>query len=313
VVAATPLENDLTRRFTSLAGLMLLPALTFAELHAVVVEGLPGDQVYAEQFDRQVTAISMALRSVTERERVRVFRSDEASRDAVLGHLKSLQSEVRSSDQFALFLIGHGSYDDVEYKFNIPGPDLTGKDIAASLDEMRTADQVFVNTSSSSGAMVDLVANEDRIVVLATRSGAERHATRFGDYFAIALGDPGADIDKNQRISVKEAFDFAERQVSDHFERNDQMATEHARLEGQSADRMALARLGGTLPNVVDTALGELIADRDTLNAEIDTLRLGRDDMPQADYQSALLEKMLELARVEDAIEARQEELGANE
>ena len=303
----------MTKRLTSLAGLVLLPALTFAELHVVIVEGLPGDQIYAEQFDRQVTAISMALRSVTERERVRVFRTDEASRDAVLGHLESLQSELRSSDQFALFLIGHGSYDDVEYKFNIPGPDLTGEEIAAALDELPTVDQVFVNTSSSSGAMLGLVANEDRIVVLATRSGAERHATRFGDYFAIALGDPGADINKNQRISVEEAFDFAERQVSDYFERNDQLATEHARLEGQHAGRMALARLGGAQPNVVDTVLGELIADRDALNAEIDTLRLGRDDMPQAQYQSALLEKMLELARVEDAIEARQEELGAND
>ena len=303
----------MTNRLTSLAGLVLLPALTFAELHVVVVEGLPGDQAYAEQFDRQVTAISMALRSVTESERVRVFRTDEASRDAVLGQLQSLQSKVRSSDQFALFLIGHGSYDDVEYKFNIPGPDLTGKEIAAALDEIPTADQVFVNTSSSSGAMVDLVVNEDRIVVLATRSGAERHATRFGDYFATALGDPSADIDKNERISVEEAFRFAERQVSDYFERNDQLETEHARLEGQGAGRMALARLGGAQPNVVDTALGELIADRDALNADIETLRLARDAMPPANYQSALLERMLELARVEDAIEARQEELGANE
>ena len=63
----------------------------------------------------------------------------------------------------------------------------------------------------------------------------------------------------------------------------------------------------------VDTALGELITDRDALNAEIDTLRLGRDHMSQTDYQSALLDRMLELARVEDAIEARQDELDANE
>jgi len=312
VAAATPLENDLTKRLTSLA-ILLLPALAFAELHVVVVEGLPGDQAYAEQFDRQVTAISMALRSVTERERVRVFRTDDVSRDAVLGHFESLQSDIRSSDQFALFLIGHGSYDDVEYKFNIPGPDLTGKEIAAALDELPTANQVFVNTSSSSGAIADLVANDDRIVVLATRSGAERHATRFGDYFAIALGDPSADVDKNERISVEEAFRFAERQVSDHFERNDQLATEHATLAGERAERMALAKLGGAQPNVVDTALGELITDRDALNAEIDTLRLGRDDMSQTDYQSALLDRMLELARVEDAIEARQDELDANE
>jgi hypothetical protein len=313
VAAATPLENDLTKRFASLAGLILLPALTFAELHVVIIEGLPGDQVYAEQFDNQVTAISTALRSVTDAERVRVFRADDVSRDAVLGHLRSLQSELRSSDQFALFLIGHGSYDDVEYKFNIPGPDLTGEDIAAGLDELPTTNQVLVNTSSASGAIIDLVSNDDRIVVLATRSGAERHATRFGDYFATALGDPGADIDKNQRISVEEAFGFAERQVSDYFERNDQLATEHARLEGEHAGRLALARLDGAQPNVVDTALGKLVADRDALNANIEALRLARDDMPLADYQSALLERMLELARVEDAIEARQDELDAND
>jgi len=301
------------KRLTSLAGLLLLPALTFAELHVLVIEGLPGDQVYAEQFDRQVTAISTALRSVTETERVRVFRSDDVSRDAVLGHLRSLQSEVRSSDQFALFLIGHGSYDDVEYKFNIPGPDLTGEDIAASLDELPITNQLFINTSSSSGAIADLVASDDRIVVLATRSGAERHATRFGNYFAVALSDPSADIDKNGRISVEEAFRFAERQVSDYFERNDQLATEHATLDGARAERVVLARLSGAQPNVVDTALGELIADRDALNADIEALRFARDDMPPADYQSALLQRMLELARVEDAIEARQEELGANE
>jgi hypothetical protein len=199
------------------------------------------------------------------------------------------------------------------YKFNIPGPDLTGEDIAASLDELPITNQLFINTSSSSGAIADLVASDDRIVVLATRSGAERHATRFGSYFAVALSDPSADIDKNGRISVEEAFRFAERQVSDYFERNDQLATEHATLEGEHAERMALARLGGGQPNVVDTALGELIADRDALNADIEALRFARDDMPPADYQSALLERMLELARVEDAIEARQEELGADE
>lgn len=303
----------MTKRFTGLAGLMLLPALAVAELHAVIVEGMPGDPVYAEQFDSQVTAISTALWSVTDRERVRVFRADDVSRDAVLGHLRSLQSEVRPSDQFALFLIGHGSYDDIEYKFNILGPDLTGEDIAAGLDELPTASQVLVNTSSASGAITDLVASDDRIVVLATRSGSERHATRFGSYFANALGNSGADIDKNGRISVEEAFGFAERQVGDYFERNDQLATEHARLEGERAGRMTLARLDGAQPNVVDTGLGQLIADRDALNANIETLRLARDEMPLADYQSALLEKMLELARIEDAIEARQVELDAND
>ena len=37
----------------------------------------------------------------------------------------------------------------------------------------------------------------------ATRSGAERHATRFGGYFVAALGDSSADLDKNRVISAQ--------------------------------------------------------------------------------------------------------------
>ena len=125
------------------------------------------------------------------------------------------------------------------------------------------------------------------------------------------MSDTSADTDKNELVSVAEAFRYAERQVSDYFTSNNQLATEHPEITGERTERLALARLSGARPVVVDTALAELIGNRDALNEEIEALRLSRDDMPAADYQSALLEKMLELARVEDAIELRQEELDA--
>ena len=303
----------MTTRLTITASLLLLPLAGVAEFHVVVIEGLAGDPVYAEQFEQQVNAISTASLSMTEPDNVHLIRTDDASRDVILDHLESMKSGMHADDRFALFLIGHGSYDDYEYKFNLPGPDLTGEEIAAALNDLPATNQLLVNTSSSSGAISDLAASDDRIVVLATRSGAERHATRFGGYFAGALSDPSADIDKNGTISVDEAFRFAERQVSDYFEQNNQLATEHPQLNGNRAERLALARLGDSRPNVVDTALASLVADRDEVNAEIETLRLARDDMPVTDYQSALLDKMLRLARIEDAIEARQEELGAVE
>jgi hypothetical protein len=278
-----------------------------------VIEGLPGDPAYAEQFDRQVAAIRTAAESITDANRIHVLRGDAASRDAVLQQLEALVPDLNADDWIALYLIGHGSYDEYEYKFNIPGPDLTGEDIAAALDNLPATNQLLVNTSSASGAIAELVARENRVVVLATRSGAERHATRFGIHFAAALSDTSADIDKNNMISVAEAFHFAERRVSDYFEGNNQIATEHAELDGDRAERLTLSRLGGSRPAIVDTALAELIPDRDGLNEEIEALRLERDSMSATDYQSALLGKMLELARVEDAIELRQEELGENE
>lgn len=310
VVAAT-LENDLSPRYLLAIALLLAPLVAAARLHVVVVEGLAGEPGYGEQFDRQVDAIVAAADSLAGDGSVHVLRGADVSREAVLARIEAAGDGLGSNDWLALFLVGHGSFDDHEYKFNIPGPDLSGEDIAAALEALPAANQLLVNTSSASGAMAELVAADNRIVVLATRSGAERHATRFGMYFAEALSDTSADTDKNDMISVAEAFRFAVRRVADYFETNNQLATEHAEMHGDRGERLALARLGGARPVVVDTQLAELIGDRDALNEEIDALRLLRDQMTATDYQAALLDKMLDLARVEDAIEARQEELDA--
>lgn len=300
-------------RSTIMATLLLAPAVAAAEMHALVVEGLAGDADYAEQFERQSRSVGQALQSQASNGKVTMLRGAEATREAVLEQLSGLQDELGASDQLVLVLLGHGSYDDVEYKFNLPGPDLTGEDIVAALDAVPAGTQVLINTSSASGAIAELAATDGRIVILATRSGAERHATRFGGFFAAALDNDAADINKNARISVAEAFRYAERQVADYYERNDQLATEHPVMGGGAAERVSLARLGAAPTAVADTALGELVAEREALNGEIDDLRLAREDMPAADYQAALLEKMLELARIEDAIEARQEAIGGPE
>jgi hypothetical protein len=311
MVTTPPLEDDLITRLTLLFVIALSPLLAMAEMRVVVVEGLAGEPAYGEQFDQQITAIRTAAASMTSADNIHILRGDDATRDAVLQRIESASSGIGPNDWFALFLIGHGSYDDYEYKFNIPGPDLTGEDIAEALNALPASGQLLVNTSSASGAIAELVERDNRIVVLATRSGVERHATRFGSHFAAALSDPSADTDKNELVSVAEAFQFAERRVSDYFESNNQLATEHAEVSGERTERLALARLSGARPVVVDTALAELIGDRDALNEEIEALRLSRDGMPASDYQAALLEKMLELARVEDAIELRQGELDA--
>ncbi len=311
MVTAPPLEHDLNylRKLTGLL-LIVVPVATFADLHVVVIEGLGGEPRYTEQFDEQLAAIVTAAKSLTTSERIRVFRADKVARDDVLQYFEKLQTAVAAADQVALYLIGHGSYDDHEYKFNIRGPDLTGADIAGMLDSLPSSSQLLVNTSSASGAIADLTESDNRMLILATRSGVERHATRFGNYFAAALHDPTADVDKNRVISAAEAFSFAERQVDDYFERNGQLATEHPRLEGERADRFNIARLDSARPASSDAVLAELIAERDALNARIDSLRLEQDNLAPSDYRTRLLQNMIELAETEEAIEERQSELG---
>jgi hypothetical protein len=313
MAVATILEDDL-KIFSRMLGMIAVsPVAASAAMHVLIVEGLPGDEPYADQFDQQVASIQAAAESVTDGDHIVILRSADTSRETVLDRLATLSEHVSSEDQVAIFMIGHGSYDEYEYKFNIAGPDLTGADLSEALQNIESASVIVINTSSASGATAELLAGENRIIVLATRSGAERHATRFGTYFAAALSDNAADTNKNELVSVREAFDYAARQVGDYFERSGQLATEHPVLDGERADRIALARLGAARPAVVDPMLDELMAERDGISEQIESLRLARDDMDPSDYQSELLQKMLDLARIEEAIERREQELATND
>jgi len=311
MVVASSLEHNLKtlRHYCGLL-LLLLPLVSKAELYVVVIEGLGGDAVYVEQFAKQVAAVSKASETLTTTDRLHVFPAPSATREDVLDYFDTLASRITAGDRLAVYLIGHGSYDDYDYKFNIGGPDLTGGDLAEALNGLPGSNQLVVNTSSASGALADSLINDERMLILATRSGVERHATKFGNYFAAALSDPGADLDKNQVVSAGEAYRFAERQVDDYFERNGQLATEHSRMEGDRADQFSLASLSNSRPSQDDDVLTDLIARRYFLNGQLDELRLSRDKMTADDYQSASLQMLLELAQVENEIEAREEELG---
>ena len=301
------------RNYCGLLLLLLLPLVSKAELYVVVIEGLGGDAVYVEQFAKQVAAVSEASKTLTTTDRLHVFPAPSATREDVLDYFDTLAGRITASDRLAVYLIGHGSYDDYDYKFNIGGPDLTGGDLAEALNGLPGSNQLVVNTSSASGALADSLINDERMLILATRSGVERHATKFGNYFAAALSDPGADLDKNQVVSAGEAYRFAERHVGDYFERNGQLATEHSRIEGARADQFNLANLSDSRPSQDDDVLTDLIARRYLLNGQLDELRLSRDKMTADDYQSASLQMLLELAQVENEIEAREEELGRDD
>jgi len=295
--------------------LMLCIYLSFASATAcagkaiVIVEGLGGEPRYEQAFAEQAEAIASASGKLVPPGQLKLFRGQEANRDAILAYFETLSARATPADELMLYLIGHGSYDDHQYKFNLSGPDLTGEDIAAILDTHPATAQLFVDTGSASGALAETLERDGRTLVLATRSGRERHATRFGTYFSEAFGNATADTDKNASVTAGEAFRFAERQVADFYERNDQLATEHPRLIGSNADRLVLARFTRDAEATGDAALAGLLAERQTMNADVEALRLRRETMDADAYQAELLQKMLALAMLEDRIEARQEEL----
>ncbi len=287
-----------------LALLLLTTATAHADLNVLIVEGLAGDPKYQQQFDSDVKAIRAASATLTGAEQVQLLAGEGATRANVAAVLKQLATRLTREDRLILYLVGHGSHDGQEYKFNIPGPDLNGAELARLLDAIRSESQLVVATGSSSGALQEVLKKDSRIVITATRSGNERNATHFGGMFAEALGDAATDTDKNGRITAQEAFDLSVRKVKDYFEAETKLATEHAQLTGTRANVFAIAQLAGAAP--ATSVSPELLAEREQLNSRLEDLRLRKDGMNEEEYLQQLEPLLLQIAELDARIAAEQ-------
>lgn len=226
-----------------------------------------------------------------------------SNRESIVKALETIASAAGPDDLVFVTLIGHGAWDGRSAKFNIPGPDVSAEEFQALVRKLPAKQVVFVNTASASGPFVEVLSGPGRTIVAATRSGAEHYTTLFGGFFIDALSSPNADADKNKRISVLEAFQFAKAEVTRAFEREGLLVTEHALLDddgdkkgspepaataadGKVAAVLSLADAGGGLPS--DPKLRELYLERRELERRVDALRLLKEGMTPARYSSEL-------------------------
>ncbi|MGB0442721.1 MAG: hypothetical protein ACPGJC_08680, partial [Pseudohongiellaceae bacterium] len=131
------------------------------------------------------------------------------SREGIEFALEQLAERVKTGDQITLYLIGHGSGAEQEAKFNIVGPDMTGLQFASLLDRFDQQDMVIINTTSASFGFSSSLSSEGRVVISSTRSSSERYDPVFSGYFIEALDQRNGDRDKNNRVSMLEAFEYA--------------------------------------------------------------------------------------------------------
>jgi hypothetical protein len=171
------------------------------------------------------------------------------------------------------------------------------------LKKLATERVVFVNTASSSGAFLEPLAAPGRTVVTATKTGGERNDPRFAEYFVEALTTDEADRDRNGRVSVQEAFDYAKQKVQTAYEKEGHILTEHAVLEDGSQGKLAatlfLAPEGARradIASVSDPALRALLEQQDALERQVAALRLKKDSMDPAQYDQQLEKLLTDLA-----------------
>ena len=276
---------------------------TQAALYVTVVQGLGGEPAFEENFQEQARAIAEASASLTDMEKITLFSGEDASRDNLLAHFARQTASMNADDRAAIYLIGHGSFDGEEYKFNIPGVDITTEDISNIMTAFPGQNHLLLNTSSNSGALLEPLEGDNRILVTATRSGNEKNATFFGEFFVEAFSSEDADLNKNNNISVQEAFAFAQRQVEDYFESRGQLATEHAEIRGDGAAQFTVARINPVVLSSENPRVAELQEQSLAIDRQIEELQLRRGEFSNQEYIEQRQGLILQSASINEEID----------
>lgn len=296
----------------------------------VTVKGTAG----IEEYEKKFVEVAEEWKKACERGGVRLIEVGGANGDKGKTDRQLLEEKISAeieSKTSALWvvLIGHGTFDGRETKFNVRGPDFTDVELATWLKPYEGT-LVVVNTASSSAPFVKALSGENRVVITATKSAHEIFYPRFGEYFARAIGGlKSADLDNDEQVSLLEAFLYAGHEVKEFFEKEGRIATEHAILDdngdqqgirvegfegvfairtGKEKDEVRpdgeRAHQIHLMPNKLEAMMSEpLRLRRDELERRVKALRRKRSEMEETVYYRDLEKLLLEIARIYEQVE----------
>jgi hypothetical protein len=299
---------------------LLLGVRAWAATYYVTVAGLGGEPDYEQRFTANAMDLDKVFKSGTGGH-VFTLAGKQATKARLTEVMAQVAREAKADDDLVVTLIGHGSFDGVEYKFNLVGPDVTAAELAALCDKVAAKRQLIVDTTSASGGAVVALERPGRAVIVATKTGTEKNATVFARYWVEALQDPTADTDKSDSISALEAFAYADRKTAEFYASQKRLATEHAQFEdtgkgdavrataagsGREGALMAsltVVRIGAAQAAMNDPAKRDLMAKKEDLEQKIDGLKYQKAAMEPGEYKKELTAALVELAKVQEELD----------
>jgi hypothetical protein len=314
----TSFLRNLARSFAALAFACLFSAHAHAAVYYVTVAGLGGEPDYEQRFTAAAKDLDKVFKSGGSTAHVYTLSGEQATAAKLKETMNSVAHDAKPNDDFVLILIGHGSFDGEEYKFNMVGPDLTAGEIAALCDRISAKRQLVVDTTSSSGGAIASLERPGRAVIAATKSGTEKNATVFARYWVEALQDPAADTDKSNSVSAMEAFNYAAKKTAAFYDSQKRLATEHAVFndaghgepvreagngQGLQMTSFTLLRFGDAQTASNNPAKLALLAKKEELEQQIDVLKYGKAAMDPGDYKRQLTAALLALAKVQEELD----------
>jgi len=288
----------------------------------IVLVGAPGEEDFGKVFAEAAAPWRRASSSASANLIEIGLTASPATNDLAEFRSALTLASMNTSDELWIALIGHGTYDGRETKFNLRGPDLSAGELSNLLSRIQRPVAV-INGASASAPFIKSLSHTNRVIVTATRSGAEENFTRFGKFVALAIADPEADLDKDGQTSLLEAFLMASRRVSEFYKNEGRLATEHALLDdngdgmGTPADwfrgiRAVKTAAGGAALDGMRANQWHLVRSledqrlsseqrrrRDDLELEIGRLRGLKATMSEDEYYRQLEELLTKLGEIE--------------
>src|SRR5579862_554298 len=291
-----------------------------AGTYYVTVAGLGGEPDYDQRFTGLAKDLDKLFKASSPEAHVYTLMGADSNRTHMTDTLNTIARQAKPEDDFVLILIGHGTYDGVQYKFNLAGPDISAEELASMCDHIPSKRQLIVNTTSASGGSIPALQKPGRAVITATKSGTEKNATVFSRYFVEALQDPTADMDKNEVITALEAFQYADRKTAEFYDSQKRLATEHPNFEdtgkgqpvraaaadsgeGLLLSTFSVLRMGAAQQAANDPAKRDLMAKKEALEQKIDVLKYQKAAMDPNDYKTQLTQALVDLAHVQEELD----------
>lgn len=303
-----------------------------AQTHLLVVSGLGGEPRFAKLFYQWGSTLVDAAARLGVPDSQLVFLAEDPSldprriagrstRDEMGRVMRALATRATPDALIMIVMLGHGS-DRGDPRLSLPGPDLSARELADMLSALPAGRVVVVNTASASGGFVSALSARGRVVVTATKSGFEQNHATFGGHFVEAFAGTEADADKDERVSLLEAFRYARQAVRGAYDSDKRLLTEHALLDdngdgvgseepdattgdGVLAAAVFLAAVPAAAVAATDPELRGLLERKGSLERQIAELRSRRSNMSADEYDRQLEALLVELAQTDRRIHER--------
>jgi len=255
---------------------------------------------------------------------------DIADRDR-LKQLLAVEPKTEVSELW-MVLIGHGTFDGRDARFNLRRPDVAAAELSNWLSPLKRP-VAIINCASSSGPYIGRLSGRNRVVVTSTKSGFEQHYARFGDYLSRAIANPIAVLDKDGQTSLLEAWLTAARKTQEFYRLEVRLATEHALLDdngdawgsraeffrgirpvrkvaqGSSLDGFRTHQFHIVLSASEQKMPPELRRRRDELELTVIQLRERKDDDSEDEYYTKLETMLVQLAELYEQMDKQSSRL----